>query len=154
MSSRTFKIFADYHQFYIQDESADGDLSEAWTDEAVANLLAVVDGTVGVGTVRNMDVPVTIEILSNEPPLNLANWDRVNECSIEVKSGKLVIAGCTDYFPEAARIQITPGIYRVRVCYGQLKSISSDGLEGDDNYMLQLWPDIAILPAVIKANDS
>ena len=73
MSSRTFKIFADYHQFYIQDESADGDLSEAWTDEAVANLLAVVDGTVGVGTVRNMDVPVTIEILSNEPPLNLAN---------------------------------------------------------------------------------
>jgi len=34
-------LFADYFQFYLQDESAEGDVSEAWTDEAVARMLAV-----------------------------------------------------------------------------------------------------------------
>lgn len=31
-----FKLFADYFQFYIQDEDADGNLSDSWNDEAVA----------------------------------------------------------------------------------------------------------------------
>ena len=26
---------------------------------------------------------------------------KINECDTEVKSGKIAIAGCTDYFPEA-----------------------------------------------------
>ena len=26
-----FKLFADYHQFYLQDEEAHGDLSNSWT---------------------------------------------------------------------------------------------------------------------------
>lgn len=56
-------LFADYQQFYIQDEKADGDLSEAWNDAAVERLVAVAPGTVGIGTVRNVDVPVTISVL-------------------------------------------------------------------------------------------
>jgi hypothetical protein len=66
-----FSIFADYFQFYIQDEAADGDLSDAWTDEAVERMLATEAGVVGIGTVRNMDVPVTVEILDTESPLDL-----------------------------------------------------------------------------------
>jgi hypothetical protein len=57
-----FKLFADYFQFYLQDERAGGDLSESWTQEAVDRLLATAPGTIGVGTVRNMDVPVVVEI--------------------------------------------------------------------------------------------
>ena len=26
-----FDLFADYHQFYLQDEAAEGDLSDSWT---------------------------------------------------------------------------------------------------------------------------
>jgi hypothetical protein len=80
-------LFADYHQFYIQDEKADGDLSEAWTDAAVERLLAVGPGTVGLGTVRNVDVPVTISVLEQEPVLDADKFDHIVECSIAVESG-------------------------------------------------------------------
>jgi hypothetical protein len=145
-----YLLFADYFQFYLQDEAADGNLSEAWTDEAVARLLAVAPGTVGIGTVRNMDVPVTVEVLPAEPQSNLAAWDHVVECSLIASSSKLVIAGCTDYFPDAERIPVEPGTYRVRVNYAGLRSLSENGLEGDDRYHLQLWPGTATEPVVVK----
>jgi hypothetical protein len=133
-------LFADYHQFYIQDEKVDGNLSDAWTDEAVERLLAVAPGTVGIGTVRNVDVPVTIAVLEREPVLDADEFDQVVECSIAVESGAIVAAGCTDYFPDAARIKIPSGPYRVRASFEGLDSVSADGLEGNDRYHLQLWP--------------
>jgi hypothetical protein len=150
MPLHELELFADYYQFYVQDEPANGDLSRAWSDEAVARLLAVAPGVVGVGTVRNMDVPVTIEILSNEPPADFEVSDHVVECSLLVKSGRIVAAGCTDYFPEAKRIDLPSGTYRVRVSYSGLGSLSSDGLEGNDRYRLQLWQAPAVEPSVLK----
>ncbi|GGH83096.1 hypothetical protein HNQ91_005974 [Filimonas zeae] len=94
-------IFADYFQLYLKDENAEGDLSKMWTQEAIERLLAITDGTIGVGTVRNMDVPVIIKIFTTEPPLLADGEDviaQINECDIEVSSGKIVIAGCTDLF--------------------------------------------------------
>lgn len=129
-----YKLFADYFQFYIQDESApDLDPNVLWPQEAVDRHLAVAPGHVVVGTVRNMTVPVTVEIVDS------ALWDQINECNLEAPSGRLVIAGCTDYFPEAARIAVLPGSYRVRLYYGKLDSLSEDGLNGDDHYRLVLW---------------
>ncbi|HZN01497.1 MAG TPA: hypothetical protein VFB70_18985 [Pyrinomonadaceae bacterium] len=139
MRSYDYTIFADYFQFYLQDEEVEGDLSDAWTEEAFNNLLAVVPGTIGVGTVRNMNVPVTVEILESEPLEELDKWDHVNECDIEINSGRLVIAGCTDYFPEAERIEVEPGSYRARIYYGDLDALSEDGLDGDDHYRIALW---------------
>ncbi len=146
----SFNLFADYFQFYLQDEAVDGNLSDAWTDEAVARLLAVAPGTVGVGTVRNMEVPVTLEVMPAAPPLNVAAYDHVVECSLSVGGEQLVIAGCTDYFPDAARIAIAPGSYRVRVCFSGLESLSEDGLDGDDRYHLQIWPAPLANIAVVK----
>jgi hypothetical protein len=62
-----FNLFADYHQFYLQDELVKGDLSDSWTSEATDRLLAVAPGTIGVGTVRNMTVPVDVELRDEEP---------------------------------------------------------------------------------------
>ena len=145
-----FKLFADYFQFYIQDENADGNLSDSWNDEAVGRLLAVAPGVVGVGTVRNMDIPVSVEVLDSEAGADFDQWDHVVECTLEVSSTRLVIAGCTDYFPDAARISVSPGTYRLRACYADLNSLSEDGLEGNDRYHLQLWPAPAIEPRVLK----
>jgi hypothetical protein len=136
----SFKLFADYHQFYIQDETSAGDLSDAWTPEAVDRLLALAPGIVGVGTVRNMFVPVDVAILTRPPADDLDPWDRVNECSVEFTSGRAVIAGCTDYLPDAARIDVAPGLYRARIYYGALDSVSDDGLDGRDHYRIALWP--------------
>lgn len=134
-----YTLFADYFQFYLRDEDADGDLSNSWTPEAMDRILAVASGTIGVGTVRNMNVPVIVEIIDGECDAELSAWDHVNECSIESPSGRLVIAGCTDYVPDAARIDLAPGSYRARIYYGNLSSLSEDGLDGDDRYRVVLW---------------
>lgn len=136
-----FDLFADYFQFYLQDEGVEGNLAESWTKEAVNRLLALAPGTIGVGTVRNMNVPVVIEVAENEPAEHDHDcWDQVNECSIDVPSGRIVVAGCTDYFPEARRIEVAPGSYRARIFYGDLNSLRENDLEGDDHYRVVLWP--------------
>lgn len=140
MSQYELTLFADYYQFYIQDENVDGNLSDSWTDDAVKRLLAVAPGTVGIGTIRNVDILVTITLLEREPVFDPEKFDQVVECSIDVESGWIVAAGCTDYFPDAVRIKVSPGPYRVRVNFEGLGSLSADGLEGNDQYHLQLWP--------------
>lgn len=132
-------LFADYFQFYIQDESAAGDLSQSWNQEAIDRLLAIAPGTIGIGTVRNMEVPVTIEIHSREPDDDSSAWDHVVEAALNVASGRIVIAGCTDYFPDAARLEVPSGSYRVRVSYGNLDTLSEDRMSGEDRYRVQLW---------------
>ena len=146
MRSFELILFADYFQFYIRDEAAQGDLSQAWNEESTDRLLAVAPGTVGIGTVRNMDVPVTVDVLEHAPEDDFPKWDHVVEAGLDVTSGRVVIAGCTDYLPDAKRIEVPPGTYRVRVSYGALETLSEDGLSGDDRYRVQLWP--AALTAV------
>lgn len=150
MSKHELELFADYFQFYIQDEDSEGINGDSWPEAASNRMLAVEKGAIGVGTVRNVDVPVTIEILRSEPNNDIADWDHVVECSIDLPSGRLVAAGCTDYFPDAARIEMPSGNYRARVSFGSLTSLSEDGLEGDDHYRVQLWPGSAISIEVIK----
>ena len=154
MSSFQFTIFADYFQVYLEDENAHPDLSQSWTPIAVENLIAFDPDCrrgFGIGTVRNMPVPVTVDILHSAPTdSDLSEWDQVNECSIEIISGKLIILGCTDYYPEAARILVQPGTYRARICYGNLDTLSEDGLEGSDHYKVILWPAPYQEPAILK----
>lgn len=61
------ELFADYFQFYVQDEQSEGDLSNSWTEKAVSDILAVAPGVIRVGTVRNMDVPVEVAVLDSQP---------------------------------------------------------------------------------------
>lgn len=147
----TFNIFADYFQFYVQDEPSQTSLGDAWTDEGVKRMLVAAPGIVGIGTARNDTIPVSVEVFSSKPSSpDLAAWDHVAECSLNIASGKLVIAGSSDYLPDAPRIDVTPGAYRVRVLYGNLNSISADGFEGDDHYSIQLWPQAAGDLVVLK----
>jgi len=146
----SYELFADYFQFYLQDEQADGDLSDAWTKEAVANLLAAAPGVISVGTVRNMNVPVSIEVCDAEPSPDLTRWDHVMECDLNIPSGCLVVAGCNDYFLDAERIALEPGHYRARILYGDLDSLAEDGLDGGDHYSICLWKAAAAGTQVVK----
>lgn len=135
------ELFADYFQFYLQDDDIKkGNLEDAWTLEAVGRLLAIAPFTVVVGTVRNMNVPVRIFLLNYTPKLEFDNYDLVNLCSLETETGKIVIAGCTDYFPEALRINVPRGLYGVLVGYGNLDKLSEDELDGDDFYDVHIFP--------------
>lgn len=140
MKRYEFELLADYFQFYLQDEEVEGDLSERWTEEATARMLAVTPGTVGVGTLRNVEVDVAVEVHEAEPQLHLAGWDHVVETGLAVTSGRIVVAGCTDYFPDAARIEVEPGHYRVRLCSSGLETVTAEWEDADDLYVVQLWP--------------
>lgn len=134
-------IFADYHQFYLQDDDDRyGNLSDAWTPEATERLMAIAERVVGIGTVRNMNVPVQIEVVPQLPTLDHSQWDKVNRASLVCETGRIVVAGCTDYFPDARRISVSPGTYDVLVGYKNLESLSQDGLEGNDSYHIFLAP--------------
>jgi hypothetical protein len=76
--------------------------------------------------------------------------DQVHECSLSVPSGRLVIAGCTDYLPTAARIPVQPGWYRARIYYGGLDTLTADELDGDDHYQIVLWPSGPSAPQTLK----
>lgn len=144
-------VFADYFQFYIQDETANDDFGSLWTDEAVERLLAAADHSVGIGTVRNMTVPVVVSLHEAEPEADFMEWDMVNEGSFTVRSGRIAVLGCTDSLPDAPRLTLAPGPYRVRVSYSGLDNLSEDGVEGDDFYRIQLWPAPLAPVFVIKA---
>jgi len=152
MKRYDLKLFADYQQFSLQDEEAQGDLEQSWTEEATARLLAVGDGIIGVGTVRPSDVPVALLVLEGPPELDKQS-DLIVEASLDVPSGVIVIAGCTDYFPDAQRVSIESGRYRVRVTYRGLSQISADGLDGDDSYEVALRPDPEMRPVAIVVDN-
>ena len=134
-------VFADYHQFHVLDERAEGNHADSWTPQAFARMLAVASGTLAVGTARNIDVPVTVEVLEAEPTAEFSGCDLVNEATLEVTSGTVLVAGCTDYLPDARRFTIPVGRYRVRVAYRGLGTVSPDQLEGQDRYQVTLWRD-------------
>lgn len=143
-----FDIFADYFQIYLEDERFDGgrmDLHE----EDYENLFAVGDRMIMMGTARNMDVPVTVEVRDDAPSDDFENWDHVNEGSIEIPSGCLVI-GFWDDPDTTPHISLTPGWYRVRIYYGDLDKLSEDGLDGDDHYKIVLWSAAFAEPQILK----
>lgn len=139
ISRHEFQIFADYHQFYLEDEnslhSSDEDI---WNDKTVEQMLGVKEDLIAVRTARSLAVPVTIEIYDSEPAVELEKFSRINECSLNITSDKIIILG-NDYLPDAARIDVEPSIYRVRILYGNLESVEE--WEGEDFYILQLWED-------------
>src|SRR4051812_26104513 len=76
MTAFRYEIFADYHQFYLQDDDQSfGDLSAAWTEEATERLLAVGPHVIGIGTARNMTVPVSVSVHESRPKIREEEWD-------------------------------------------------------------------------------
>lgn len=147
------EIFADYHQFYLQDDSEEwGNLSNSWDQESVARLLAVAPHTVGIGTLRNNKVPVFIEILENKPTLSIREWDQIIEAPLQIDTGRIVVAGCTDYFPDALRLHVAPGHYSVLVCYKNLNGIADNGIENKDEYHVWIYPNASKDVEVMKIN--
>src|SRR5690606_15428309 len=93
-----------------------------------------------LSTARNMLVPVHI-IVSEFAPSDESfdAWQQVNEASIEVPSGKIIIAGITDDPLLASRISLKAGRYRARIYDAHMDKLSEDGLDGEDHYRVHLW---------------
>jgi hypothetical protein len=150
------KLFADYYQIHLFDEASVADLAEAWTKEAMANQLAVARDAVGIGTAVNVFVRVAVEVLDRAPVDDSAYFDHVVEGSIEVRSGRLVVMGCTDFEPDAARFTVPHGWLRIRVAKSNLEAATRLGIYSDkdrattEHVRVQLWPAASAPPVVLK----
>ena len=143
------EVFADYYQFYVQDGEVFPDAPTEWSDADIENRVKVAESVVVVCPVRNMQVPVEVEVLTSEPSVDLANFDHAASCSLALPSGRLQVHECTG--GERLSLSVAPGVYSVLVLFSQLGSLSDDGLEGKDRYRVLLWPGIEKGLSVVKA---
>jgi hypothetical protein len=150
------ELFADYYQLHLFDDGSVTDLGDAWTDKAVLDGIAVATDAIAVGTTVNVNVAVILEVLGAAPEDDSAEFDHVVEGSLQVPSGRLVVMGCTDYEPEAARFGVAAGPVRVRVARSNLAEAERLGIDSDDApatmewLRLQVWPAPHEGPVVIK----
>jgi hypothetical protein len=133
-----FEVRAEYQQFLLYDLAANTVENHDWTCEAEERLLAVEEGIIGVGTISDGIVSVVLEIADSEPNEDMSRWDQVNEATIEVPSGRLIVAGILDHLRDARAIDLEPGSYRTRLYYGDLGSLIN-GIFSNEHYKLIMW---------------
>lgn len=138
------EVFADYYQFYVQDGVVEPSAALDWTDEDIEHRAKVSENLVVICPLRNMEVPVSVEIHASNPLLDWNEYDHVVQCGLALPSGVLQIHECTG--GEVLRINIDPGCYDVLAMYGGLDAIDDHGLEGDDFYRIALWPAAEVEP--------
>ena len=137
---------AAYYQLMLQDValsiSEDEIGTDWWTEEDQERLLSAKfnERLVVIGTFRDNVVPVAIEIFTSEPNFDSGTWDQISECSLETHTGDIYIMGNFDYLPERKKYYLGFLLAGVRVYYGGLKTIDDMGINGNDNYMIHLWP--------------
>lgn len=145
------ELFADYFQIYVRDQGRP-DLPATYSEEAISARLVVGPHAAVVHTARNMTVPVIVEWHDVRPPSETERYQHVVEASFNCPSGVVVLAGMTDYEPTAQRLSVKPGPLGIRVNMSGLNTISEDGLDGRDRYLIQLWPGQELSgPRVLKA---
>jgi Competence protein J (ComJ) len=135
---QSLEVFADYHQFYVQDGGINPPAPEEWTDEDIENRCKTAENVVVVCPLRNMTVPVELVVHDSAPPAHSSAPDHAVECSLALPTGHLQLHECTG--GQVLNLQVPPGNYRVRLTYRGLDSISKSGLEGNDSYEIELWP--------------
>src|SRR5947207_10704546 len=129
-------IFADYNQFYLWDRGRTMEAPTDYTDEDVKRRLKTGDHVVVVQPERNFTVPVAIEIHDSDPTFAEADWDHIAEASLHVPTGALQVHECTGGVVKD--FDVEPGWYRVRSLHAKLGSVN--GIDGEDYYLVQVWP--------------
>lgn len=136
-------LFADYHQIHVLDERSQRDLGDAWTEQALTAGIAITDDAVAISTEDNLDVHVhvDVDVLDTEPHDDSHTFDHVAEATMSVPSGRIVVMGCTDYFPAAARFDVPPGAIHLRASRSTPAASPHDDAEQPTELLrLQLWP--------------
>ncbi len=143
-------------QFHLADAGRGwhAGMPELWTEARVIDRIAAQDGLVAVGTVRDENVPVQVEILPEAPPHELKQRafnaaDHVTTCHLSVQSGQIVLSvpGGND----ALTLAVPPAIYRIVVHYNGLHPPTRHTADGTDSYHVLIYPHTwMIAPRVLK----
>jgi len=140
-------IFADYFQIYLCDE-AHPDLPDDYSEENMARRLMVGPYGIVMHTARNMEVPVRVAWTEQRPEADLDAFQHVVEAGFLCPTGRLILAGMTDEEATAPRLTVKAGAIGVRLSCSGLDTLSEDGLDGEDRYLVHLWPETG--PGVLR----
>lgn len=145
------ELLADYFQIYLRDLGRPA-LPATYSEEAISARLLVGPHAAVVHTARNMTVPVIVEWHDLRPQAETERYQHVVEASFNCPTGVVVLAGMTDYEPTAQKFSVKAGPLGIRVNMSGLDTISEDGLDGRDRYLIQLWPGQQLSgPLVLKS---
>ncbi len=139
-----------YHQFYIYDRGSQGNTNSSsfWTDETFNDRLAVEEGILGVGTECYGNVKAELQILEiDDNNEDLSCYDHIVEAGLEIKSGIIEVMDCPTSKVELA-VVVSPGFYKVRIYSLNLSSVVDDN--GDDFYLIKIWPELNLQKKVLK----
>ena len=109
------KLYAKYRQFLLLDDRTGetGDPEDAWTEQALADRVAAIDGWIGIGTEEACDVDVKVEVADAPPSdADLDDWDHVVEASLEVTGGQVIVMSPGERL--VTRLGVPPGWWRAR----------------------------------------
>jgi len=148
-----FRIDSDYFQIHLKDARVPQDaLADAWTPEALRRDLAVADGIIGVGTVKNTSVIVDVVTAAASPDLaDIGEWDRIIDASIAIPSGKLLLTSPT--WETAEMVEVAPGNYRTRVYFGNITAAKAKGSRIRERYTIVLWPGDLLPVQIVVISD-
>lgn len=135
------EVFADYFQIYLADPLLKDDWSDAWqTPSALVDRFIVHPRILGFCTGRNATVPLRVVSHEGVPELSgeLARADHAVRAGLSTTGPRLIVAGCTEYWPTAFSLDLGPGLYGAAFLSFDLASVR--GLEGNDRYELHIWP--------------
>ncbi|MFJ3723223.1 hypothetical protein ACIPYQ_11705 [Streptomyces sp. NPDC090045] len=153
------ELFADYFQIYVMDddsEATESGIGDVWTEQAVLDGIGVDEHALAIGTAVNVTVDVTIDLLPGRPDDDSDAFDHVVEASLNLASGRLVVLGCTDYIPDAARFDMPAGWTRIRTSRRNLEAAAFPDSDCDDEpedmeeIRIQAWPAPHAQPDIIK----
>lgn len=145
MNSTThLKVYADHGQFYLMDAHALPEYPEFVEDQHIEERFQTVPNLIAVYPTESHEVGVTINVLASEPCIDQEDWQHIAQCSIDVPSGTLIIAGCADYLPDCPRVQVSRGPCGVIITGNQLNQ--SPG----ESYHFFIWPSDEPKTKIIK----
>lgn len=147
------ELFADYHQIVLSD-AGEPPWPDDYSEEILWRRVMIAPGVLIIHTARNMMVPVRAELHAARPPVDVEAFDHVAETAIDCPSGKLILAGLT-HFAIDKPLHVPDGRLGVLITFANLGKLSFDGLEGEDSYVIHLWPDLnaALALKVLKQYD-
>lgn len=137
-------IHADQRQFSLRDRTAWLPGDGGWSDEAVlSHRVAVEPSSLAVSTARSDLVEADLTVHAVEPALDGAA-EHIVARDVEVPSGRLTVAGPTDYPGHEHVLDLAPGRYRIRVSYVESGPPATTWNEHEYGahyrYVLDLWP--------------
>jgi hypothetical protein len=144
------QIMADYFQITLIDQQAEGfERDFIFTPNHINDRMWTDHGMIIMFTERNMPVPVSVDVLDEQPVDDFSEWDHVADASIDSPTGHIFVKDIMGY-DDGLTVSVQPGVYHVRMYHANLDKLSEDGLEGEDYYRVALWPGTAIEPTVLK----